>query len=476
MRKNHRQVPYYQYVVSIICTAIIAVGGCYIYFSSLFSSYISQQTSDAGDLKEVHGLYNNILENYVGSVDESELVEGALKGMMESLDDPYSSYLGDEESSELSDEVSGSFEGIGASMGLVDKVPTVTQAPIEGSPAEKNGLKVNDAILQIDGEPTEGLTLSESVSKIRGEKGTEVQLTILREGETFDVIIERDTIPIETVSSEIDAKNSKIGNIRVSSFGGNTFKELKTAIKDLRKEGAESFVLDFRQNPGGLLNQVEMMSSMFLEDGKVIVQFEDKDGNITEHTASSELDGGFKVKEPVVVLVDGGSASAAEIFAAALKESGNVDVIGTTTYGKGTVQTVKGITDHSSLKLSILKWLTPEGNWIHEEGLEPTVEADYPDYAYLSPISRSEVLEEGSQSDSVMNVNKMLKALDYDVNESDEFNSSTKTAIETLQSEKGLSVTGQVNQETADKIEELLKIKIQINDTAYNKAVEKLGK
>ena len=474
MNKQRRHVPYYQYIISIVCTAIIVGGGCYAYFNYQFNTYVAQQTPNAGELDEVYGLYDKILESYVGDVNKEELVDGALRGMMDSLEDPYSSYLGKEESAQVSDEVSGSFEGIGASMGLVNALPTVLQAPVEGSPAEKSGLKVNDVVLKIDNESTEGATLSESINKIRGEKGTEVQLTISREGEVFDVMIKRDTIPIETVTSEVDPDNKKIGNIRISSFGGKTFEELKTAIKDLREEGVDSFVLDFRQNPGGLLDQVEKMTSMFLEDGQVIVQFEDKDGNITKHKASSDLDGGFKVKEPVVVLVDEGSASASEIFAAALKESAAVEVIGSTTYGKGTVQTVKGINEHSSLKLSILKWLTPDGNWLHEKGLEPTIEADFPDYAYLAPISRSQVLSEGQQSDAVANLNKMLIGLDYSVSDSDLFDTNTRAAVEALQSSHGLAVTGQVDQETAYTIEGLLRVKIQENDFAYQTGIETL--
>ncbi|MBL1224641.1 S41 family peptidase [Enterococcus sp. BWR-S5] len=474
MKKQHR-VPYYQYIISIICTAVIVGGGSYTYFNYKYNSYISSQTHEVSELKEVHELYDDILTSYVGKVDRSELVEGALKGMMDSLDDPHSAYLKEEESSELNDEVSGSFEGIGATLGKKDKQLKVMEAPIEGSPAEKGGLKVNDTILKIDDQPVEEETLTESVKRIRGKKGSKVQLKIDREGETFDVVLTRDTIPLTTVSASLDT-NPKIGNIRISSFGGKTFDELKTAVKELREEGAESFVIDLRQNPGGLLDQVEKMASMFLKDGDVIVQFEDKDKNMLEHTASSKLDGGFKVTEPVVVLVDGGSASASEIFAAALKESANIDIVGTQTYGKGTVQTVKNIGEKTSMKLSILKWLTPDGNWIHEEGLAPTIQADYPEYAYLSPISRSHVLQNGEDSEVITNLNKMLKALDFNVDETSIFDSKTQLAIEALQSDQGLPITGQVDDQTAAKIEGLLRIKIQETDPAYNKAIDLLSK
>lgn len=474
MKKRH-QVPYHQYIISIVCTAIIVGGGSYTYFNYKYNSYVSNQTHEVAELEEVHDLYDDILLNYVGEVKRSELVEGALKGMMDSLEDPHSAYLKEEQSSELNDEIAGSFEGIGATLGKKDNQLKVMETPVEGSPAEKGGLKVNDTILKIDDQPIEEENLSESVKRIRGKKGSKVQLTIDREGETFDVVLTRDTIPLTTVSTSMDAE-LKVGTIRISSFGGKTFDELKKAVKDLRKEGATSFVIDLRQNPGGLLDQVEKMASMFLKNDEVIVQFEDKEKNMIEHKASSELDGGFKVKEPVVVLVDGGSASASEIFAAALKESAGVEVVGTHTYGKGTVQTVKNISEQTSMKLSVLKWLTPDGNWIHEKGLAPTIEADYPEYAYLSPISRSQVWQSGADSDVVTNINKMLKALDFNVTVTSVFDDQTRLAVEALQETEGLPVTGQVDEQTAGRIEALLRIKIQETDPAYNKAIELLSK
>lgn len=475
MKKQHL-IPYHQYIISILCTAIIVGGGSYVYFNHRYTSYVASQTHEVAELKEVHELYDDILQGYVGEIDKSELVEGALQGMIDSLDDPYSSYLKEEETSALNDDVSGSFEGIGATLGRQNDLLKVMEAPIEGSPAEKSGLKINDTIIKIDDEEIAAESLSESVKKIRGEKGSKLKLTIDRDGEVFDVVITRDTIPLTTVSAALDTEKPTIGNIRIASFGGKTFEELKRAVKDLRKVGAESFVIDLRQNPGGLLDQVEKMASMFLKDGDVIVQFEDKGKNTLEHKASSDLDGGFKVKEPVVVLVDGGSASASEIFAAALKESAGVEIVGTQTYGKGTVQTVKDLGEKTSMKLSILKWLTPDGNWVHEEGLAPTIEADYPDYAYLSPISRSNILQVGDDSDVVANLNKMLKALDYEVSDSSMFDEQTKEAVSSVQQTYDLSVTGQVDDQTASVIEALLRSKILETDPAYSQAIELLSK
>ncbi|MEI5992513.1 S41 family peptidase [Candidatus Enterococcus mansonii] len=475
--KNKREVPFYQYIISIICVAFLAGGSGYIYFNYRYKRELSSIPPQNSALKKVDALYNEIVNNYVGKVDEKKLVDGALKGMAEALDDPYSSYLNEPEADELDQSLSGSFEGIGATMTMTEELPTVAQAPIEGSPAAKAGMKANDVILKIDGKDTQGKTLSEVVSNIRGKKGTDVRLTIKRGEETFELKLTRDTIPIETVKGEIDKKDTSIGSIKISSFGENTYKELQETIKKLRKEGAKSFVIDLRQNPGGLLDQVEKMASMFLKDGKTIVKFEDKNGNTSEDVASNQLDGGFKVTEPTVMLVDDGSASASEIFAAALKESGNKKVIGTKTFGKGTVQTVKNLNDKSEIKLTVLKWLTPKGNWIHEKGLEPTIQADYPEYAYLSPISRDKTLKLGDSSPVVKNVNALLKALDFDVQvESSDYTEQTQSAVRTLQADNGLPVTGEIDNETAAQIELDLAKKIKENDQAYDTGINELQK
>lgn len=475
MKNKKRVIPYYQYVISLICVAFLCGGGTYIYFEKKMNQQLA--SSPDGDFKKIENLYNEIHKNYVGKIDDQALIDGALKGMTDSLDDPYSTYLDIPEATELNNSLSGSFEGIGASMTMIDDLPAVAEAPIEDSPAEKAGLKANDTILKIDGESTKGLTLNEVVTKIRGEKGTEVKLTILRGEDTFDVNITRDTIPIKTVKGTIDKEEKNVGNIRISTFGENTNEELRETIKKLRKEGATSFIIDLRQNPGGLLNQVEQMASMFLDDGKTIVQFEDKNGNKFEDVASKQLDDGFKVTEPTVVLVDEGSASASEIFAAALKESGDKKIIGTKTFGKGTVQTVKNLSDESELKLTVLKWLTPDGEWIHEKGLEPSIQADYPDYAYLNPISKESTLKIGDSSNTVKNVNKFLKALDYDVNsDSADFTEKTKTAVNDFQMKNNLPAIGEIDTTTAEQIEQALRDKIAENDNAYKNALSELKK
>jgi carboxyl-terminal processing protease len=470
-----KNVPFHRYVISMICVAILSGGGVYIWQTNeRREATESQTTSQSNELKKVQDLFDQIRSNYYQEVDEDALIDGALKGMTDALGDPYTTYLNESAADELTQSLSSSFEGIGATLTLVDDYPEVAQAPIKNSPAEKSGLRLNDRILKVDDEETKGQSLTDVVSKIRGEKGTTVKLTIQRDEETFDVTITRDTIPIETVHAAL-TEEKEIGKIEITAFGENTARELQESIESLREKGAKSFILDVRQNPGGLLDQVQIMASMFLEDGKTIVKFANESGVISETKASADLDGGFKVTEPVVVLVDGGSASAAEIFAAALQESAGVPVVGTETFGKGTVQNVKELGDNSELKMTIMKWLTPNEEWVNEQGVMPDYQADFPEYAYLAPLPRDEALKEGQSSDAVDRLNQFLAALGYKTT-GDTFNQVTTAAVQEIQQKADLAITGEVDGNTAQAIEEAVTSQIQQEDQAYLKAVELLSK
>lgn len=466
-----------QLVISLILVAgLFAGGGFWLAKKDSPKSETSQvQKENAEDLTAVYQLYQTIQQNYYDDVDKETLVQGALKGMTEALDDPYSTYLDATGSAALNESLADSFEGIGATLILQEEWPAIAQTPIKETPAAKAGLKAEDRITAVDGDTTKGLSLDEVVAKIRGENGSKVTLTIQRGEDTFDVVVTRDVIPVETVHGQLDETNQTVGYVQITTFGTGTAKELKETIKDLRKAGAKSFILDVRQNPGGLLEAVQEMASMFLDDGKVIVQFEDSQGARTKTVASSELDGGFKVTEPVVVLVDGNSASAAEIFAAALIESANRPVIGTKTFGKGTMQQVADLDEDSELKLTVAKWLTPKGTWINEKGLAPTIEADYPSFAYLPPISRSANYQLGDRGQEIDYLNQFLAALDYPTS-GDSFNEATQAALKEIQAKNNLPVTGTLDGKTADAIELALNASLKGQDFAYQKGIEELTK
>src|SRR5699024_8254169 len=299
-----KQMPFHRYLISLLCVAILAGGAVYLYLTPTTLA-VEDKKVNQDELAKVHSLYQEIQENYYKEVSKDTLIEGALKGMTESLDDPYTTYFGKEEAEEFNQTLSDSFEGIGATLTIIDDLPEVAQAPIKGSPAEKAGLRAKDKILEVDGNKTAGKTLNEVVSTIRGKKGSEVALVVQRDETTFDVTITRDKIAISSLEGSLDEKHQTIGKIEIASFSESTANELQEAIENLREQGAVSFVIDVRQNPGGYLDQVEKMASMFLKDSQTIVQFANGEDIIGKSVASKELDGGFKVTEPTVVLVDG---------------------------------------------------------------------------------------------------------------------------------------------------------------------------
>ncbi|MEG0285149.1 MAG: S41 family peptidase [Vagococcus sp.] len=475
--KESKKISMFQYILTIGIVGIVASAGTvFIYEISGASAQPVMTNEVKDDLDNVNLLYELIDSQYIEDVSQKDLVNGALKGMTEAVGDPHTNFFPEEAAKEFDDSVSGSFEGIGATMMFENDYPVIAEPPFEGSPAEKAKLKKGDIIIKVDGEEVKGKGLSETVSKIKGEKGTKVTLDILRGEETFSVDIVRDVIPVESVKASLDKTDKSVGYIKITSFNETTSDEFDQAISDMRKQGAKKFILDVRGNPGGVLQNVEKMTSRFLEDGDVIVGFEDKSKAKFEEVADKKFDKGEKIKEPTVILTDGDSASASEIMAGALKAHG-FDVIGTKTYGKGTVQTMVPIEGHGEIKLTISKWLTPDGKWIHEKGIEPTIKVDYPDYLKRIVIDRSLTYEEGTISPHVETINIYLNELGYDVGEiSKTYTSKTTAAVKELQEKAGLDVTGVANKQTVDALELEIGKHWKENDIQYQKALEVVQK
>ncbi|WP_314061855.1 S41 family peptidase [uncultured Vagococcus sp.] len=478
--KHNNGIPYSRHIISLICVAIIAGGGAYQLNEIKHEREKVNEVNrypHSSDLEKVTSTYETIVSDYVGEIDKEALIDGAIKGMTTALDDPYSDYFSGDDAESLNSTIDGSFEGIGATMSMENEQPVIAEKPMKNSPAENADLKIGDIITKVDGKETKGRTLNDVVETIKGKKGTDVTLTILRGDETFDVTLTRDEIALETVKGTLDETDKTVGYIEVKSFTKHTAEEFEEAVTALRKDGAKSFVVDVRNNPGGLLDQVAKMSSMFLKNGKTIVSFEDKDQNKQELVAGKELDGGFKIKEPTVVLVNGSSASASEIFAAALNESAKIPVIGSTTFGKGTVQTVNSLENNTDLKLTTSKWLTPKGEWIHEKGFEPSVKVELPDYYESSAIDRKESYEEGAKSPEIKNLNLVLSGIDESVSaDSDTYTAETIEAVKKVQETDKLPVTGIVDDETASAIELKLISKMTAKDLPYEKALEEVKK
>ncbi|WP_309476916.1 S41 family peptidase [Bacillus sp. ISL-34] len=424
------------------------------------------------EFEKLYSTYEKIKDDYYEEVDEEKLVDGAINGMIKSLDDPYSAYMDKKEASSFDESISSSFEGIGAEIQEQDGQIMVV-SPIKGSPAEKAGVKPNDIILSVDGKSVEGLSSSEAVLKIRGEKGTKVDLSISRAGESepIELTIKRDTIPIETVYPEM--LDDGVAKIQVTSFSEHTVQELKTALEEMSKKDMKGLVLDLRGNPGGLLDQAIEMASLFIPNGKVVLQVEDRSGKKVVY--KSENDGELKI--PVVVLIDDGSASASEIVAAAVSESADIPLIGVKSFGKGTVQTVEDFEDGSNFKYTAAKWLTPEGNWIHKKGIKPDITVKLPDYASLPYISPDKELKASDSSSEVKAAEEMLKEAGHDPGKIDGFfDEATTNAVTAFQREQKIKETGTIKDDTTVKLMQVIREKILKNDTQVKKAVEVLKK
>ncbi len=320
--------------------------------------------------------WDEIYKNYVfpEKLNNQSMVYGAIKGLVNSLKDPYSEFFNPEEAKSFEEDVSGVFSGIGAEIGQKDGYIVVI-APLKNTPAERAGLKPMDKILMINSTSTEGLTVSEAVKFIRGPEGTEVKLTILSEGakEPREVKIIRAQIEVPTLDYEI---KDNVLVVKLYSFNPNAVKLFYEAMIDgFMKNKAQGVILDLRNNPGGYLDVAVDLSDWFFKKGTLVVKEVGKDINEADYASGN----GFLANTPIVVLVNKGSASASEILAGALRDNRGVKLIGEKTFGKGTVQRLINFDDGSSLKITIAKWVLPSGKTLEGEGLPPDIEVKNPE-------------------------------------------------------------------------------------------------
>ncbi|MBI3622088.1 MAG: S41 family peptidase [Nitrospirae bacterium] len=307
-------------------------------------------------------------KNYVEPIDSAKLVDGALQGMVNTLD-PHSAYMPPDVYREIQVDTKGEFGGLGIQIGLKEN-RLVVIAPIEGTPADRAGVKAGDLITEIEGGSTKNMTLTDAVNKLRGPKGTKVSLTLRREGQTapIKVTLTRETIKIQSVKSQM--MDDHIGYVRLTQFQEQTSADLKVALKRLVGEGAQSLILDLRNNPGGLLTSAVEVSEQFLPKSKLVVSIRGRNETVEEYRANGESP---VVDLPMIILVNAGSASASEIVSGALQDWGRAILLGTTTFGKGSVQTIIALSDGSGLRLTTAKYYTPKDRSIHGIGIVPDI-------------------------------------------------------------------------------------------------------
>ena len=371
---------------SAVVLVAVFVGGIYLGYSHRSYAERIADVSGSGVPSDVSAdfapfwkVWETIDEKYpdAKSVSSQDRVYGAIKGLVASLGDPYSVYFPPQDSKDFQDTINGSFDGIGAEVGIKDSDLTII-APIKGSPSDKAGLKAGDLILKIDGTSTTDMSVDQAVHLIRGTKGTSVTLNIFRAGEAAprDISVVRDTIDIPMIASK-DLGNG-VYDISLYNFGTDSSAQFADAVKSFKASGDTSLIIDLRNNPGGYLDAAVDIGSMFLPQGDLIVT-ESYGNNKPDDVYRSK---GYGFVDPkatkIVVLVDGGSASASEILSGALQENGAATLIGEKTYGKGSVQELINVTDDTTLKLTIAKWLTPNGTWISKKGIEPDIVVPLP--------------------------------------------------------------------------------------------------
>ena len=331
-------------------------------------------THNAGGTLQFLYTLGKIRSSYVGEYTDKKLFEGAMHGLVEGLDDPYSEYLDETGFSRLNEMTDGTFGGIGVVLGQRNK-EFVVVSPMEGSPGAKAGIEAGDKILKVNDVDTKGRSLEDVVSTIRGKKGTSVKLLLEhKNGQQFTADIVRDDIKVKSVAGRM-LPDSKIGYIRIAMFNENTGEEFKKAYEKLEQEGMQATLLDLRHNPGGLLTECVKVSNYIVPKGPV-VSITDKKGNTKVYESKLE-----KVKYPLAVLIDHGSASASEIVSAAVQDTKAGKLFGVKTYGKGCVQSVFHITTKTGLKLTTAMYYTPSGRSIHKVGVTPDVEIELPEKA-----------------------------------------------------------------------------------------------
>lgn len=349
-------------VVAVLCGVLIGKGW----------ERTGHATETYEELKTFSEVLNQVQRHYVDETKTKELVQGAIRGMLSTLD-PHSAYMTPEMYKEMQVETKGEFGGVGIQIGVKENRLAVI-APIEGTPAQRAGIKAGDFIVKVNDETTKDLTLMDAVQKMRGPKGTKVNLTIQRDGTPDPLLftLMRDTIKIESVKSKVI---DNLGYVRLTQFQEATGRDLAKAIKQFREQKVQGAILDLRNNPGGLLTAAVDVSEQFLPNGKLVVFTKNREGKKDEWLAKSkdQMD-----ELPMIILVNEGSASASEIVAGALQDWGRAVIVGTTSFGKGSVQTILPLGDGSGLRLTTAKYYTPKGRSIQSTGITPDIVVKLP--------------------------------------------------------------------------------------------------
>ena len=356
-------------LIAILALAFGGVVGVVLAYTAKPLSIITN-TDSPSDIQEVEKIYDNLLSKYYGEIDKQTLSDAAIKGMIEALNDPYSTYIDAENTDDFDEQIYGYYVGVGTEITLNDENQFEVTNIFENTPATDANIELHDIVVKVNNEDVSGKTVSDIGKLIQGEIGTNVTLTLRRGEEEFDVTITRDRIDLISVTSQIFEKDDKrIGYIKITNFASNTFNQFQTALNELEENDIESLIIDVRDNLGGQLEVATQIASLFLTKDKVVYQL--NTNGIIQPIYST---GPGSFQKPITVLINGATASASEVLAIALQESADATVIGTTSYGKGTIQESYKLSTGASIKFTVQEWLSPNGNTVNEVGVKPDIE------------------------------------------------------------------------------------------------------
>lgn len=454
--------------------AVVVIAACAIGFAGgRFWMYVKNPIMQEREFRNLSYAYNQIMDGYLEGASPKTLVNGAIEGMVGSLGDPYSVYLTEDKGEQFIQSYEDHFVGIGVTIREQDG-DFIIEEVIKEAPAEKAGLKRGDMLVKVDGTSVKGIAFDKLMTMVRGQEGTVVKLQIRRDGlaEPLELPVTRGAVPVHTVAFEM--KEDGIGVITISRFADKTGDEFDSAIKALEAKGMKKLLLDLRSNPGGLLDPTIHIANRFVPKGETILQvvYKDEKRVITHKSEQKE-----PWKLPIAVLVDGNTASSAEVLAAALKDTANAAVIGEQTFGKGVVQQFRQLSDGSVLKLTEAQWRSPDGQWIHKKGITPTIVVPAPAYTQLPRLPAGLKLKEGDYGERVETVQQMLKVLGYDTGTSSGvYNEATTEAVKEFQRSEAIPADGMMNDRTAYRMTTRLMEKFRAEDPQLLTAMEELRK
>ncbi len=428
-----------------------------------------EQIEDLEELGLLIKVLNLLQDRYIEMVSVEKLVRGAIDGMIEALEDPQTSFLDKEELENLFIQTTGTFTGIGIEVTMIEDRVTVI-APIKGTPGEKAGLAPGDQIIEVDGENIEGVPLLEAINKIRGPEGTEVKLTVKREGlqDALEFQVVRDNIQLETVDYHMTEKG--FGYIQISNFDEQTGIHFRRALEELEEKNMEGLIIDLRDNPGGLLQSAIEVGREVVPRGPITYMVDGK-GEILE-TYSSYAD---PKPYPMVVLVNSFSASASEIVAGALQDSGTAVLVGEPTFGKATVQNIhRFYAEEAGMRYTVAKYLTPDKRDINKEGLQPDFKEELPEVFYFHRFPFTRHLSPGDYGDEVYYMQEMLELLGYPCGEEGLFDDKTEESLKEFQRDMGIEPQGVLEDYTSRKLREEVRNSLPLYDTQLQKAEDYL--